>query len=74
MATVMAAKAIGILDYGIAVGNQADLVILAAASATEAIAAAPVNRTVIKAGKVVARSRMERQIGTEITLESYCRP
>jgi cytosine deaminase len=57
MATTRAAQAIGIDSYGIAPGNVADLVILDATSATEAVAAAPVGRTVIKQGRVVSRSQ-----------------
>jgi cytosine deaminase len=57
MATKRAAQAIGIDSYGIAPGNVADLVILDATSATEAVAAAPVGRTVIKQGRVVSRSQ-----------------
>jgi cytosine/creatinine deaminase len=62
MATERAAKAIGIRNYGVEVGNAADLVILDAQSATEAIATAPVGRTVIKNGRVVAKSRVERSL------------
>ena len=57
MATTRAAQAIGIDSYGIAPGKVADLVILDATSATEAVAAAPVGRTVIKQGRVVSRSQ-----------------
>lgn len=62
MATSKAAEAIGITDYGVAVGKQADLVILDAASVTEAIAAAPIGRTVIKGGQIVAQNRVERKL------------
>jgi cytosine deaminase len=68
MATTKAAAAIGISDHQIAVGNKADLVILNAASVTEAIAAAPPERTVIKQGKIVARSRIERELLKASTL------
>lgn len=61
MATVKAAQAIGIHNYGIDVGRVADLVILDAASVTEAISAAPIERTVIKNGVIVAQSKLERQ-------------
>ncbi|MBD3884392.1 amidohydrolase family protein [Phormidium tenue FACHB-886] len=61
MATTLAAKAIGIAHHQIAVGSAADLVILEAASVSEAIGAAPAGRTVIKNGKVVAQSKLERQ-------------
>ena len=56
MATTRAARAIGIEDYGIEVGKVADLVLLDANSVSDAVAAAPLNRTTIKGGKIVARS------------------
>lgn len=61
MATTQAASAIGLSNYGIAPGCIADLVILNAHSVTEAIAAAPIERTVIKRGRVVAQRRCEQQ-------------
>jgi cytosine/creatinine deaminase len=57
MATSKAAEAIGIHDYGIAVGKVADLAILDAYSVSEAIATAPRDRTTIKRGKIVAQSK-----------------
>jgi cytosine deaminase len=62
MATTQAAKAMGFHSYGIAPGNIADLVILNATSVTEAIGAAPSDRTVIKAGRVVAQSQLQQQL------------
>lgn len=62
MATTRAARAIGIQDQAIAPGHRADLVILDAASATEAIAAPPANRTVLKHGRIVAQTKLERQL------------
>ncbi|MGB3309752.1 MAG: amidohydrolase family protein [Nodosilinea sp.] len=62
MATTQAARAIGIADYGLTVGNQADLVLLQTTSVSEAVGAAPSGRTVIKAGQVVAQSRSEQQL------------
>ena len=64
MATVQAARAIGLSDYGLAPGCQADLVLIAAGSVGEAIAAAPPSRTVIKGGRVVAQSKLERWLAT----------
>ena len=61
MATTNAAKAIGIDKYGIAPGKVADLVILEATSATEAVATAPIGRTVIKQGQIVSRSQRVQQ-------------
>ncbi len=60
MATSQAATAIGMTDYGLTVGKPADLVILGATDATEAIAAAPIDRTVIKRGRVVAQTQVDR--------------
>jgi cytosine/creatinine deaminase len=57
MATSKAAEAIGIHDYGIAVGKVADLVLLKADSVSEAIATAPIDRITIKRGKIVAQSK-----------------
>jgi cytosine/creatinine deaminase len=62
MATVWAAEAIGISDYGIAPGCRADLVLLDVATVTEAIGSAPTGRIVIKHGKIVAQSQLERQL------------
>ena len=60
MATTRAARAIGIHNYGIAPGKAADLVIVEARSASEAIGAAPPGRTTIKRGRVVSQTRLER--------------
>jgi len=55
-----AAQAIGIQTYGVRPGRAADLVLLGARSASEAIAIAPANRTVFKAGKIVAESHLQQ--------------
>jgi cytosine/creatinine deaminase len=68
MVTTRAAAAIGIKNYGLQVGNTADLLILDAESATAAIATAPVGRIVIKNGRVVAKSWVERAVS--VSLES----
>jgi cytosine/creatinine deaminase len=60
MATTQAAAAIGIAPHGIAPGQTADLVILNVGSVTEAIAAAPTARTVIKQGRIVAQRQCEQ--------------
>lgn len=62
MATSRAAQAIGILDHGLKIGNRADLVLLETESVTGAIATAPIGRTVIKNGKIVAQTRLQRQV------------
>lgn len=61
LGTRRAAQTIGIPDYGVAVGNVADLVLLKANSVTEAIGAAPVERTVIKRGAIVVQSQVTQQ-------------
>ncbi len=56
MATTRAAQAIAINNYGIEVGKIADLVLLEANSVSAAIGTAPLNRTTIKQGQIVAQS------------------
>ena len=58
MATVKAAEAIGICNYGIEVGKAADLVLLGVDSVSQAIATAPPNRTIIKQGITIVKSRL----------------
>ncbi|MEO1294709.1 MAG: amidohydrolase family protein [Cyanobacteria bacterium J06636_16] len=58
--TKTAAQAIGIPNYQVEPGGASDLVILDAVSASEAIATAPPSRTVIKAGKVVSQTQMQK--------------
>ncbi|MGG6295137.1 amidohydrolase family protein [Leptolyngbya sp. AN02str] len=60
MATTHAAQCIGIKDYGLNVGNIADLVLLNAESVSDVIGTAPSDRTVIKHGKVIVQSKTER--------------
>ena len=60
MATTSAAKAIGVKNYRVAAGNIADLVLINANSASEAIGTAPIERTVIKCGKIVAETHAQR--------------
>jgi cytosine/creatinine deaminase len=72
MATIRSAEAIGIRNYGVKVGNAADLVILEAESVTEAIATAPVGRVVIKHGRVVAKSWVERSVFKNGTMMGDC--
>jgi cytosine deaminase len=72
MATTLGAKAIGVKNHAIAVGNPADLVILNARSVSEAIAVAPVERTVIKRGQVVAHRKLQQQISSRLVSEGSC--
>jgi len=50
------ARTLGLEDYGIAVGNPADLVLLQATSPIEALRLRPARLAVVKAGKVIART------------------
>ncbi|WP_029076250.1 amidohydrolase family protein [Kaistia adipata] len=56
MVTEIPAAVLGIDHYGLAPGKRADLVLLAADSLPEAVAGAPQDRTVLKRGRLVARS------------------
>ena len=62
MVTVRAARAIGIHTMGIAPGKVADLVILEARSASEAIGAASPGRTTIKQGRIVSETTVQRTL------------
>ena len=55
MATFGGAKVMGSANYGLAVGSIADLVLVQAETAAEAVAYHPVRRLVLKRGRVVAR-------------------
>jgi cytosine/adenosine deaminase-related metal-dependent hydrolase len=55
MATCSGAQVLGVKNYGLAVGSAADLVIVPAENAAEAVALHPPRRFVIKRGRVVAR-------------------
>ncbi|TYB87160.1 amidohydrolase family protein [Oceaniovalibus sp. ACAM 378] len=54
--TINPARALGLPDYGIAVGNPADMVLLQARNTIEALRLRPTRLAVIKAGKVIAQS------------------
>jgi cytosine/creatinine deaminase len=53
--TTEAARGCGFADYGLAPGDRADLVLVAAETVAEAVAAAPPRRLVVAAGRIVAR-------------------
>jgi cytosine/creatinine deaminase len=53
--TTEAARGCGFADYGLAPGYRADLVLVAAETVAEAVAAAPPRRLVVAAGRIVAR-------------------
>lgn len=62
MATSVAAKALGALSHGIAVGNPADFFIIEGRSAMELIAAPSAERTVLKLGRVVSMTSLSRKL------------
>lgn len=55
MATYGGAQVMGVEHYGLAVGSAADLVLVEAETAAEAVAFHPARRLVLKRGRVVAR-------------------
>jgi cytosine deaminase len=60
--TVNPAKALGLTDYGLAVGCQADLVILDAADAVQAITEQSEKLWVLKSGRIVARNTRTSEV------------
>ena len=59
MITGDAAAVIGLEDYGLKVGNKADLIVLDVATERDAIRLAPARLFVIKNGRIVARTQTE---------------
>jgi cytosine deaminase len=55
LATYAAADVLGVADYGVRMGAQADLVVVNASSPAESVVARPPRRYVFKAGKLVVR-------------------
>jgi cytosine deaminase len=53
-ATHAAAKAIGLQDFGLSVGNRADFVMIAASGPGDALCRRPADRLVLRRGKLVA--------------------
>ncbi|WP_051676246.1 amidohydrolase family protein [Polaromonas glacialis] len=68
MATYGGAQVMGVANYGLTVGSAADLVLVEAETAAEAVAYHPVRRLVLKRGRVVARD------GRSLLPESECFP
>jgi cytosine/adenosine deaminase-related metal-dependent hydrolase len=54
-ATELAARAMGLSDYGLEVGAMADFLLVEAETVAEAVAAPPPRKLVVKAGRIVAR-------------------
>ncbi|MCX5515881.1 cytosine deaminase [Kaistia algarum] len=54
MVTTIPAGVLGLKTYGLAAGNRADLILLPSPSIPEAVASVPIDRTVLKNGRVVA--------------------
>ena len=65
LVTTNAARAIGLDDYGLAEGCRADLVVLDARDAAQAITEQSEKLYVIKRGKIVARNRRITELVTE---------
>jgi cytosine deaminase len=61
MVTGNGAKALRVADFGVAVGGVADLVVLDARDAREAFATRTPRRWVIRRGRLIAESKVERQ-------------
>ncbi|GAA4357833.1 amidohydrolase family protein [Microbacterium rhizosphaerae] len=59
LVTDRAASALGLTRYGLAPGAPADLLVVNAANAAEAVAAPPVARDVMRGGTWVARTRVQ---------------
>ncbi len=55
MATYGGAQVMGVAHYGLTLGSSADLVLVAAETAAEAVAYHPLRRLVLKRGRIVAR-------------------
>lgn len=62
MATYDAARSIGLDDYGLAVGRQADLVVLDSPLVGDVLADIPARSLVVKRGRVTVESRTETVI------------
>jgi cytosine deaminase len=62
MVTKNAAKSVGLINYGLAIGDRADLVIIEASSVHEALRWQPDRAYVIKEGKVIGRSWSKREL------------
>jgi cytosine deaminase len=62
MVTSNAARAARLPDYGIAPGNNADLVVLGAPSVREALRLQPPRRHVIKNGREIARTHIMQEL------------
>lgn len=56
LVTERAAQVLGVPDYGLRIGGPADMVVVEAETAAEAVAARPRRKMVIKGGRVVARN------------------
>jgi cytosine/creatinine deaminase len=60
--TINPAKALGLTDYGLAVGCQADLVVLDAADPVQAITEQSEKLWVLKSGRIVARNTRSSEV------------
>lgn len=62
MTTFRAAKILSLKDYGIKLGNTADIVIIHAKNIVDAIRLQPERRFVIKAGKIIAKTECKKEL------------
>lgn len=61
LATTSAAKALGLSQYGLHTGAKADFVVLRAEHIPEAVVSVPIDRIVVRRGKIVARGGVVRE-------------
>jgi len=61
MVTQNPAKALGLADYGVAVGKRADLVVVDTTACLEAVTTVPPRLATFKNGRLLVRSQTERQ-------------
>ncbi|KHK98006.1 hypothetical protein LK09_09230 [Microbacterium mangrovi] len=68
LVTTRAASALGIPRYGLEPGAPADLVVLDAGTAAEAVAAPPISRDVMRGGTWISRTRVHTESSVRATL------
>lgn len=61
MITQNPAQALGLADYGIGVGNWADLIVVDTTACLEAVTAVPPRLATFKRGRLLVRTQLERQ-------------
>ena len=61
-----AARVLRLPDYGLHLGAAANLVLIPASSATEALAQQPIRPYVIRQGVIVAHNRVQTEYGAQV--------